>query len=153
MERINSPFSPTLLNMATGPFDMYHIHPSTSSLAFVNAPITTLKFFYQPEVTEFAEAYPDFFQAIERKAGCTGLAFGEAKRPPLHDSTGFLTDGPGVIAMIGWDSSMHHTAVLLSKDVAAAETRIANSVRKTVTFDVNFTVVEKTGYEHGWRKL
>ena len=79
MERINSPLSPTLLNMATGPFDMYHIHPSTSSPAFVNAPITTLKFFYQPEATEFAEAYPDFFQAIERKAGCTGLAFGEAK--------------------------------------------------------------------------
>jgi hypothetical protein len=73
MERINSPFSPALLNMATGPFDMYHIHPSTSPLAFVNAPITTLKFFYQPEATEFAKAYPDFFQAIERKAGCVDL--------------------------------------------------------------------------------
>lgn len=48
---------------------------------------------------------------------------------------------------------MYHAAVLLGKDVAAAETKIANSARKTVTFEVNFTVVEKTGYEHSWRKL
>ncbi|XTI83445.1 hypothetical protein V2W45_1453411 [Cenococcum geophilum] len=142
MERINSPFSPALLNMATGPCDMYHIHPSTSSLAFVNAPITTLKFFYQPEATEPLSEKQD-----------VQVWHSVAKRPPLHDSTGFLTNGPGVVAMIGWNSSMYHAAVLLGKDVAAAETKIANSARKTVTFEVNFTVVEKTGYEHSWRKL
>lgn len=146
-------FTPPLMNILTGDFDMYHITTNTPSRDFMNAPVTTLTFFLQPTSDTFETASKELFDAIAASDGCRGITWGDAMRPPRRDPSGWLKEGKGVIAIVGWDSPEQLEEALKSERVSQRWKGVEAVVGKTVHYAYHLRVTEKSQWEHSWRRL
>ena len=145
-------FTPPLMNILSGDFDMYHIHPNTPSREWMNAPITSVTFFLQP-TDGFESAATELFETMEKKSECRGLTWGEAMRPPRRDPSGWLRDGKGVVLIAGWETPEDLERAMESGDVRRAGENVENMVKKMMRFRIMLRVTEKSQFEHSWRRL
>jgi hypothetical protein len=106
--------STPIMDLLTGDFDMYHIHPSTKDLLYFRAPHTSVAFFWGVNDQVFGPKFKDFVTAIEKSDACVGTCWGEVMTPSRHDSTGNLelgegsAKGKGACFIAGWASTEEH---------------------------------------------
>lgn len=125
-------FTPLLMNILSGDFDMYHISPNTESHEYMNAPITTLTFFLQPHGKYSESASNELFSTTRVTEGCRGLTWGAVMRPPRRDPSGFVRNGKRVITIAGWETPEHLEVAMRNGKIAKVMTTLESTVAKMV---------------------
>jgi hypothetical protein len=146
--------SKPIMDLMSDDFNMYHIQTTTQSREWLKAPVTSMSFYVNPDVKNFSEPLKILKDTYERLPGCVQVASGDAKSPSRHDPQGWMKGGKSVVIVLsGWESEEALKTALNNPAVIAATKDVEKTPAKVVSFPVTFTVVEKTRYEHRWRRL
>ena len=146
--------SKPIMDLMTDDFNMYHIQTSTQDRAWLNAPITYVSFYVNPDIEHFATPLKKVKDLYNMQSGFIQVISGDAKNPPRHDPQGWMKDGnPVVIMLSGWESEETLGVALKNGSVKAATQEVNRMTKETHNFATTFTVVEKTRWEHKWRRL
>ena len=133
---------------------MYHIQTLTQDRTWLSAPVTYISFYVLKDNYHFANPLKTLKDLYSRSAGCLQVISGDAKNPPRRDVQGWMSDGKSVvIGLSGWDSPETLQAALKDSAIVKATKEVEAMAVHTESCPVQFTVVEKSRYEHKWRRL
>ena len=148
--------SKPIMDLMTSDFNMYHIQTTTQSREWLRAPVTYLSFYVLPQssLASFAAPLKTLNDAYAGSKGSIEVVSGDARDPARHDPQGWMANGQGVVIVLsGWDSPESLGAALQKKEIADATGGVEKLCKHVEKFPCTFTVVEKTRYEHKWRRL
>jgi hypothetical protein len=145
--------SAPIMELLSGPFDMYHITPNTEERAAFYAPYSAIVLFWGIDEVKFDKLVKPWITAIEKSDSCLGYLWGEVKSPARMDTSKNLDFGKGVIMLSGWKSKEQHDHDCSQPRVVDSYKTLQAAVKKSDTYPIEFHCVEKSGMEMNWRRL